>query len=67
MNDVRDRAAHLFNVPVDVPLSHRVVPPGLHHFVYVKVDADQTVISDTQHLIFTAPFKPENKEDGTVH
>lgn len=55
--DVGDRAAHLFNVPVDVPLSHRVVPPCLHHFLYVQVDTDQPVVSDTQDLIFTAPFK----------
>lgn len=58
-------AAHLFNVPVHVPLSHRVVPPCLHHFVYIQVDADQAVIGDTQRLIFTTPFKPveQNQEE----
>lgn len=66
--DAGDRAAHLFNVPVDIPLSHRVIPPCLHHFLCVHVDADQTVIGDTQHLIFATSFEPEMKKtgDGTL-
>lgn len=50
---------HLSYVPVDVPLLHVVVAPGLHHITHPQVNADQTVGGDAQNLIFPAALEPD--------
>uniref|UniRef100_A0A0E9XJ93 Uncharacterized protein n=1 Tax=Anguilla anguilla TaxID=7936 RepID=A0A0E9XJ93_ANGAN len=52
---------HLLYVPVDVPLPHVVVAPGLHHITHAQVDADLAVVGDAQDLIFPASLEPYHK------
>lgn len=52
---------YLSYVPVDVPLLHVVVAPGLHHVTHPQVNPDQTVRSNTQDLIFPTALKPRGK------
>ena len=49
---------NLSDVPVDVPLSHVVVAPGLHHIPYPQVNTDQAVWGDAQDLILTTALEP---------
>ena len=48
---------HLSYVPVDVPLAHVVVSPGLDHIAHPEVDADQPVGGDAQHLVLTTSLE----------
>lgn len=48
---------HLSYVPVDVPLLHVVVAPGLHHIAHAQVDTDQPVWSYPQHLVLPTALK----------
>lgn len=48
---------HLSYVPVDVPLLHVVVSPGLHHITHAQVDTDQPVWSYPQYLVLPTPLK----------
>lgn len=48
---------HLSNVPVDVPLLHVVVAPGLHHIAHAQVDTDQPVWSYPQYLVLPTALK----------
>lgn len=49
---------HLSYVPVDVPLLHVVVAPGLHHITHTQVNPDQAVGSNSQDLVFPTALKP---------
>jgi len=48
---------YLSYFPVDVPLAHVVVAPGLDHVTHPKVDADQPVGGDAQHLVLAAALE----------
>lgn len=52
---------NLSYVPVDIPLPHVVVTPGLHYFSHSQVDTDQAIVCNAQDFVFTATLKSENK------
>lgn len=48
-------------IPVDIPLPHVVVTPGLHYVSHSQVDPDQAIVCNAQDLVFTATLKSEKK------
>lgn len=49
-------------VPVDVPLPHVVVPPGLHYISHSQINTDQAIVGNAQDLVFTDAFKSERNK-----
>lgn len=56
---------HLSYVPVDVPLLHVVVAPGLHHITHTQVNPDQAVGSNSQDLVFPTALKPVGQVEAS--
>lgn len=56
---------HLSYVPVDVPLLHVVVAPGLHHITHTQVNPDQAVGSNSQDLVFPTALKPVGQAEAS--
>lgn len=54
---------YLLYVPINIPLSHIIITPSLHHVSNSQVYTDQTVVSDAQNFILTTALKPEKLLD----
>lgn len=52
---------YLSYVPINIPLSHIIITPSLHHISDSQVYTDQTVVSDAQNFVLTTALKPEKR------
>lgn len=52
---------NLSYVPVDVPLPHVVITPGLDYVSHAQVDTNQAIVCNAQDFVFTATFKSGKK------